>query len=436
MAATVRTGNIMASLDHYLDAATRENTRSSYAAARRHFEEEWGGCLPASTEAIARYLAHYAPTLSTNTLRHRLAALSRWHAEHGFHDPTRDPLIRQTMRGIRAVHGRPEKRATPLQLDQLTAVVAALDQTLLAAQARGHRAAALRAARDRALLLLGFWRGFRGDELVRLAIEHIAITAGHQMTMYLPHSKADRSNAGQTFVVPALSRLCPVHAVATWLELAALTQGPLFRAIDRWGRLATDGLHPDSVIDLLRRILATGGIVDPATYSGHSLRRGLAGWANANGWDVKTLMDYVGWSDLNSALRYIDATPATDRARIEAGLRPALTDAVPAAVPPAPVAPSKVHLQITLHLQRYGMGGRGLTAARRHIEQICLARHGAQPVREDGSRFDLWLDIESPDGTLDDRIADLLDELHRIADNHQCYLEAALVDPQSGQTWD
>lgn len=426
----------MASLDHYLDAATRENTRSSYAAARRHFEEEWGGCLPASAEAIARYLAHYAPTLSTNTLRHRLAALSRWHAEHGFHDPTRDPLIRQTLRGIRAVHGRPEKRATPLQLDQLAAAVAALDRALLGAEASNDRAAALRAARDRALLLLGFWRGFRGDELVRLAIEHVVIVPAKEMTIYLPHSKGDRGNAGRTLVIPALSRLCPVHAVAAWLALAGVTRGPLFRAIDRWGRLADDGLHPDSVITLLRRILATGGIVDPASYSGHSLRRGLAGWANANGWDVKTLMEYVGWSDLNSALRYIDATPASDRARIEAGLRPATADATPAAVPAGPVAPPKLRLQITLHLQRYGIGGRGLTAARRHIEQICLARHSAQPVREDGSRFDLWCDIESPDGTLDDRIADLLDELHRIADNHQCYLEASLVDPESGQTWD
>ena len=33
---------------------------------------------------------------------------------------------------------------------------------------------------------------------------------------------------------------------------------------------------------------------------------GFAGWANANQWDVKTLMQYVGWRDVQSALRYID----------------------------------------------------------------------------------------------------------------------------------
>ena len=41
-------------------------------------------------------------------------------------------------------------------------------------------------------------------------------------------------------------------------------------------------------------------------FSSHSLRRGFAGWATANGWDLKTLMEYVGWKDVKSAMRYID----------------------------------------------------------------------------------------------------------------------------------
>ena len=94
-----------------------ENTRLSYQSALRHFEVEWGGFLPATTDAVARYLAHYAATLSINTLRHRLAALSRWHTDHGFLDPTKAPLIRQTLKGVRAVHAAPEERARLLELD-------------------------------------------------------------------------------------------------------------------------------------------------------------------------------------------------------------------------------------------------------------------------------------------------------------------------------
>lgn len=57
---------------------------------------------------------------------------------------------------------------------------------------------------------------------------------------------------------------------------------------------------------LLRRMLARAG-VPAALYTGHSLRRGFATWATANGWELKALMSYVGWKDAKSALRYIDA---------------------------------------------------------------------------------------------------------------------------------
>jgi hypothetical protein len=37
------------------------------------------------------------------------------------------------------------------------------------------------------------------------------------------------------------------------------------------------------------------------------MRRGFATWASANGWDIKSLMTYVGWKDVKSALRYVEA---------------------------------------------------------------------------------------------------------------------------------
>jgi hypothetical protein len=46
----------------YIEAAERDNTRRSYASAIRHFEIEWKGLLPSTADAIARYLADYAPT--------------------------------------------------------------------------------------------------------------------------------------------------------------------------------------------------------------------------------------------------------------------------------------------------------------------------------------------------------------------------------------
>lgn len=93
--------SLMSRLDQYLEAAQRENTRLSYPSALRHFEVEWGGFLPATSDSVARYLADYGGKLASSSLRHRLAALSRWHADHGFVDPTKAPLVRQVLKGMR-----------------------------------------------------------------------------------------------------------------------------------------------------------------------------------------------------------------------------------------------------------------------------------------------------------------------------------------------
>jgi integrase len=319
-------GDKMTKLDQYLDAAVRENTRQSYASAVRHFEIDWGGFLPASADSVARYLAHHAETHSANTLRQRLAALAQWHIEQGFPDPTKAPIVRKTLRGIRALHPSQEKQAKPLLLNQIEQVAQRLGAAVLDARRRRNRGDELRHLRDRSLLLLGFWRGFRGDELTRLLVEHVEVVPGEGMTCYFPITKGDRQNEGSTFRAPALSRLCPVDAFLAWTTAAQLSQGPAFRAIDRWGHISDRGLHSDSVIPLLRAMLGAAGLPGAEGYSAHSLRRGFASWATSNGWDLKSLMQYVGWKNVQSAIRYIDASDPFARHRIESQIQSTLVD--------------------------------------------------------------------------------------------------------------
>jgi len=311
----------MSRINEYLEAADAANTRRSYESAIRHFEVEWKGLLPATTDAIARYLADHADTHTLNTLRHRLAALSRWHQDQGFPDPTKSPMVRQVLKGIRALHPNPEKRARPLQLEALQQVSDWLERSIALARGRNDPITLLRATRDRALLLLGFWRGFRSDELVNLRIEYLDITPEQGLTCYLPRSKGDRQREGRSFTCPALSRLCPVAAVQTWIAESGLTSGPLFRKINRGGQLGESALQPNSLIPMLRKLFAAAGVADAEGYSSHSLRRGFAGWASTNGWDLKQLMEYVGWRDIKSAMRYLDGHDSGLQARFEEGLQ-------------------------------------------------------------------------------------------------------------------
>ena len=57
----------MSRVDEFISAAERSNPRRSYASAVQHFEVEWKGFLPATSDSVARYLADYAASLSNNS---------------------------------------------------------------------------------------------------------------------------------------------------------------------------------------------------------------------------------------------------------------------------------------------------------------------------------------------------------------------------------
>lgn len=291
----------MSDAKRYQQAARRASTTRRYAQAIEHFEMVWGGLLPTSSESVARYLATYAPTHSSSTLRTHLAALAQWHQQRGFVDPTKAAQVRDTLRGIQALHPQPVKQAAALGLKELEDCIVGLELELHGAEP-GVR---LRAARDRALILMGFWRALRGDELCRLKVEHIKVQA-HGLEIFLPSSKTDRSNRGRILTLPALKRLCPVVAYEQWLASSGLQSGSVFRSIDRWGHLGELPLNANSLSRLLRHAFVRGGSAQPS-YSGHSLRRGFATWASRNQWSSKALMEYVGWRDIQSATRYIEA---------------------------------------------------------------------------------------------------------------------------------
>lgn len=296
----------MNDVDRYIQAATRDSTRRSYRAAIEHFESEWGGFLPATADSIARYLVDYASKLAISTLRQRLAAIAQWHLDQGFPDPTKTPTVKKVLKGIQALHPAETKQAKPLALKHLDQLDRWFSGQIKTAEATGDRKYLLQLLRDHALVLLGFWRGFRSDELSRVQVQHLTIQPNEGMTLYLPQTKTEYG--GVTYKVPALKSLCPISACDTWIQMSGLTEGPLFPSISRWGYFGTAPMHPASYITLLRKIFTNAGLQDAALFSSHSLRRGFATWAASSGWDLKTTMEYVGWKDMRSAMRYIDST--------------------------------------------------------------------------------------------------------------------------------
>jgi len=151
----------LSDIDDYIKAATRDNTRRSYRSAIDHFEVTYGGLLPATPNTIAQYLINYAESLSMNTLKQRLSAIAQWHVDQGFPDPTKVPMVKKVLKGIRELHPPKESRARPVQIEQLQQIVAHLDNEIELATATNDNVARLLCLRNKSFVLLGFWQGFR-----------------------------------------------------------------------------------------------------------------------------------------------------------------------------------------------------------------------------------------------------------------------------------
>lgn len=87
------------------------------------------------------------------------------------------------------------------------------------------------------------------------------------------------------------------------------------RNVSEVRHMATQAVFP-----FRRRILRGAGAAQARSYSSHSLRRGFAGWASANGWDLKELMEHVGLRDVSWALRYIDVPRERLKGKFERAL--------------------------------------------------------------------------------------------------------------------
>lgn len=192
-------------------------------------------------------------------------------AAHALETLRNDQVILPAITVIERVCGEAITRATRRIHRILELAVAWLEQQRSNSRNERRFTDLLRHTRAQALLLVGFWHGFRSDELIRLQIDRITAVSGEGMSIHLPRTKTDRGLKGTTYKTPALSRLCPVSAYLDWLAVSGLSSGPVFRSIDRWGRMSPDEINPRSVIPLLRRILKSAGVPDVDDYSSHSL---------------------------------------------------------------------------------------------------------------------------------------------------------------------
>ncbi|MCQ4159713.1 site-specific integrase [Roseomonas sp. GC11] len=288
----------LAAADYAAQSLAAE-TRRAYAADWRDFSlwchQQGQAALPAAPVLVAAYLAEIAPRYSRSALRRRLAAIGHAHRLQGAAWEPAHPALRATLRGIFRAHGTPRRPAAALTSVELRRLTAACGEGLAG-------------LRDRALLLLGFAGALRRSELAGIRREDLRLEA-EGLRLMLPRSKTDAVGEGVEIGIPRGRRpqTCPVRAVERWLAASDCHYGPVFRRVDRWGRLDAAALHPDAVRQILHRRAREAGLSVPRgeRLSPHGLRAGFVTEAYLAGARDEQIMDHTRHRDLKTMRAYV-----------------------------------------------------------------------------------------------------------------------------------
>ena len=250
------------------------------------------GTHGASTGAtVALYLTELAESgARVSTIMRALASISVAHKDAGHASPRSDPRVAAVVGGIRRTVGTAPKQKAPLTVEALRKVVRALPEGPAG-------------VRDRAMLLLGFAGALRRSELVALDVGDVREVAdGLEVT--IRRGKTDQEGAGRVVGVPfGRKETCPVRALRAWLELAALTEGPVFRAVSQSGAVGAERLSDQSVALVVKRACESAGVA--GDFAGHSLRAGLATSAAKAGKGLDAIMRQTGHKSERVARGYV-----------------------------------------------------------------------------------------------------------------------------------
>ena len=250
--------------------------------------------LPASTEAVILYATDLTKNQGKkwNTLSRRLAAISQLHQRAGFDSPTTAWAMKQFLAGLRRELGIAPVRKKPVLVADLKQIVGALPDSTLG-------------KRDRALLLVGFTGALRRSELIGLDVQDLE-NLREGLIVHIRRSKTDQEGEGRKIGIPAGNDpgTCPIRAVEAWLSAARIESGAVFRVMNRHGQVLPKRLSGEGVALIVKRYVEKLGY-DPAVFSGHSLRAGLATSAAAAGHGERAIMNQTGHRSVITVRRYI-----------------------------------------------------------------------------------------------------------------------------------
>jgi len=269
----------------------RQAGRSGSSATARAYRADWKDfedwcidhgvpSIPTSPNTVLLYLEDAGRRLKPATLERRCSAIAFAHRAKGFDSPTSRPVVRAALTAIRSSVEESRTRTQPTLIETLRVMARSAPEN-----PAGYR--------DRAAILIGFAGALRRSELVRLDVEDLTFTE-NGLEIQLRESAGVNKETATRVSIPfgPEPEICPVTALSIWLSTSRIDEGPVFRPVDRFGRIQPRRLTDRSIALIVKRLAEAAGL-DPSVYSAHSLRAGFATQALQDGVPDRTVMEYT-----------------------------------------------------------------------------------------------------------------------------------------------
>lgn len=210
--------------------------------------------MPATQEAISHFLAHLMDLgRSQSTISGYLWAIGKVHQSEGYELSQR---LLDLGKGAKRLISRESKKAPPISFSHLQDVI-------------DHMGDGLACKRDKALFLVHFLSGRRGNEILSLHYGQIKFI-DDGVRILISRAKTDQEGKGDYVVLPchADKAYCVKTALSDWYKASHVQAGSVFRGMQGNARYVRDrAMSLKSYNQLIKGYFGSD-------YSSHSFRSG------------------------------------------------------------------------------------------------------------------------------------------------------------------
>ena len=299
----------------YATKATAENTNLAYKKDWESFSSwcrrKGGDPMTCDPQLIGLYITDLAapqdgalsatPPLAVSSIERRLSGLAWSYKQRGQHLDRQDRHIATVLAGIRREHAKPPVQKEALSSEDIIDMISLLPFDL-------------RGMRDKTILLIGYAGGLRRSEIVGLDMaEDQTEDSGGWIDVFEEGAVLNiKSKTGWREVEigrGSSDATCPLHVLEQWLHYSKISHGPIFRVVTRdHSSVKADRISDKHVARLIKKCILDAGIRRDLPeeerlklYSGHSLRSGLASYADV---DERYVQKHLGHASAEMTRRY------------------------------------------------------------------------------------------------------------------------------------